>query len=98
MGKVSWDAAVKQLKEWEIEPESLLKLGSRIAKKGKRPETSKEVLRSSWIYDCAWHVYHRVGTKDQKKKITKTPLLIMTQKFFSPFDSLCYYLHFAAWK
>jgi hypothetical protein len=75
MSKVSWEAVLEKLKELELKPESFLKMAERMAKKGKRAETSKEVLRSSWIYDCAWHVYHRVGTKDQKNKITKTKVI-----------------------
>lgn len=84
MSKVSWEAVLEKLKELELKPESFLKMAERMAKKGKRAETSKEVLRSSWIYDCAWHVYHRVGTKDQKNKITKTKVIrnyVETQQY-----------------
>ena len=75
MSKVSWEAALLKCKELGLKPESILKMAERMSGKGKRKETSTEVLRSSWIYDCAWHIYHRVGTKDQKKKITKAKVI-----------------------
>jgi len=38
---------------------------------GTRVETNKEVLRNSWVFDVAWHVYHGVGTTKEIKSTTQ---------------------------
>ena len=74
MGKDSWETVLAKCKELDLKPESVLKIAQRMSGKN-RTETPKEVLRASWVYDVAWHVYHRTGTTDQKKKITQTKLV-----------------------
>ena len=66
MSKVSWEAVLSKCKELDLKPESVLKIVQRMSGKG-RKETSKEVLRASWVNDVAYHVYHRVGTDHDKK-------------------------------
>ena len=38
---------------------------------GTRVETNKEVLRNSWVFDVAWHVYHGVGTTNEINSTTQ---------------------------
>ncbi len=38
---------------------------------GTRTETNKEVLRNSWVFDVAFHVYHGVGTTKEIKSTTQ---------------------------
>lgn len=71
MGKVSWETVNAKCEELEVKPESILKIVNRMSRKGKRTETPKEVLRASWVYDVAYHVYHRIGTEHDKKIPTK---------------------------
>ena len=70
MGNVTLKELILKIKELELEPVTVFKLISKMGKRGKgRVETSKEILRGSWVYDLAYQVYHRVGT-DHDKKIT----------------------------
>ena len=71
MSKVSWETVLSKCKELDLKPESVLKIVQRMSGKG-RKETSKEVLRASWVNDVAYHVYHRVGTNHDKKVPNKT--------------------------
>lgn len=70
MSKHSWETVLAKCKELDLKPESVLKIAQRMSGKS-RQETSKEVLRASWVYDVAYHVYHRVGTKHDRKVPTK---------------------------
>ncbi len=38
---------------------------------GTRTETNKEVLRNSWVFDVAFHVYHGHGTTELTKSVTQ---------------------------
>lgn len=70
MDKVTWETLVLKCKELELKPESILKMAERMSKGSKgRVETPGEILRGSWVYDVAYHVYHRIGT-DHNNKIT----------------------------
>ena len=55
---------------------------------GQRTETSKEVLRNSWVFDVVFHIYHGVGTS----KITKSFRLI--NKLFLQFNSTVFGIYF----
>ena len=69
MGKDSWETVLAKCKELDLKPESVLKIAQRMS--GKRTETPKEILRASWVNDVAYHVYHRIGTKHDRKIPTK---------------------------
>ena len=38
---------------------------------GTRVETNKEVLRNSWVFDVAWHVFHGDVTTKEIKSTTQ---------------------------
>ena len=71
MSKVSWETVAQKGKELGLKPESVLRIIQRMSGK-ERKETSKEVLRASWVNDVAYHVYHRVGTDHDRKVPNKT--------------------------
>ena len=50
--------------------ESILKMVGAIY--GKQ-ETSKQVLRASWVFDVCWHVHNRIGTTFKYAKEAKIP-------------------------
>ena len=50
--------------------ESILKMVGTIY--GKQ-ETSKQVLRASWVFDVCWHVHNRIGTTFKYAKEAKIP-------------------------
>ena len=72
MGKMTRDEFVSRLEKLDkdIDWDKAYKFFER--QTGKRTETSKEVLRNSWVFDVVFHIYHGVGTS----KITKSFLLI----------------------
>ena len=51
--------------------ESILKMVSTIY--GKK-ETSKQILRASWVFDVCWHVYNKIGTMFKYAKEAKIPM------------------------
>ena len=70
MSKHSWETVLAKCKELDLKPESVLKVVQRMSGKD-RAETPKEILRASWVNDVAYHVYHRIGTKHDRKIPTK---------------------------
>ena len=68
MGKMTRDEFVSRLEKLDkdIDWDKAYKFFER--QTGKRTETSKEVLRNSWVFDVVFHIYHGVGTS----KITKS--------------------------
>ena len=51
--------------------ESILKMVSTIY--GKK-ETSKQILRASWVFDVCWHVHNKIGTMFKYAKEAKIPM------------------------
>ena len=51
--------------------ESILKMVGTIY--GKQ-ETSKQILRASWVFDVCWHVHNKIGTMFKYAKEAKIPM------------------------
>ena len=71
MGKMTRDEFITRLEKLNPDAnyEKVLKFFER--QTSKRPETNKEVLRNSWVFDVCFHIYHRVGTTNETKVKTK---------------------------
>ena len=57
---------------------------------GTRVETNKEVLRNSWVFDVAWHVYHGVGTTKEIKSTTQKIRNYVRKKFTNTHEDTLY--------
>jgi hypothetical protein len=71
MGKMTRGEFITRLEELnpDVDYKKVLKFFER--QTSKRPETNKEVLRNSWVFDVAWHIYHGHGTTGLTKSVTQ---------------------------
>ena len=67
MGKMTRGEFITRLEELnpDVDYKKVLKFFER--QTSKRPETNKEVLRNSWVFDVCFHVYHGAGTTKETK-------------------------------
>jgi len=40
-----------------------------------KQESSKKILRASWVFDVCWHVHNKVGTTNKEAKIPTTQII-----------------------